>query len=80
MAGPKTITSYSTLFDHEDYVRSVVYADESQKIFSASDDGQIKEWDLNHEMVINKYETENHSEKKNPLLWVKNRFERNYDA
>ena len=78
-SGPKTIISYSTLNDHTDYVRSLVYAGESYRLFSASDDGKICEWDLNNTKILTTYENELSSENKNPMLWVKNRFEKNYD-
>lgn len=56
---PKTILPYSTLNDHNDYVRSVVYAPETYRLFSASDDGKINEWDLNNEKAISIYDREN---------------------
>ena len=37
---------YSTLEDHNDYVRAIDYSP-SGKLYSASDDGEIKIWDLN---------------------------------
>ena len=45
---------YSTLEDHNDYVRAIDYSP-SGKLYSASDDGEIKIWDLNCEKLIQKY-------------------------
>jgi len=48
----QTILPYSTLNDHNDYVRTIVLAADSDKLLSASDDGVVNIWDLNHERVI----------------------------
>jgi len=50
--GKSTILPYSTLNDHEDYIRSIVLAPKTERLFSASDDGKVLMWDLNAEKCI----------------------------
>lgn len=43
--------AFSTLKDHDDYVRCIDYAKQSGRLFSASDDGKVFLWDLNQEKL-----------------------------
>ena len=47
--------SISVLQNHTDYVRTMDYAINMGRIFSASDDGKLFLWDLNVEKVLQKY-------------------------
>ena len=47
--------SISVLQNHTDYVRTMDYAYNMGRIFSASDDGKLFLWDLSVEKVIQKY-------------------------
>jgi len=47
----QVIQPYTTLDDHNDYVRAIDYGRHG-KLFSASDDGEIKLWDLNCEKML----------------------------
>jgi WD40 repeat protein len=77
--GPQTILPYSTLNDHTDYVRSLVYSSESFRLFSASDDGKICEWDLNNHKILQHYDNEISAQQRQPLLQIKNYFNNNYE-
>ena len=46
---------FSSLNDHNDYVRTIDYAKQRGSLFSASDDGQLFMWDLNAEKLMQKY-------------------------
>ena len=48
---------FSTFKDHDDYVRTIDYAKNIGRLFSASDDGKLFIWDLSAEKLIQKYET-----------------------
>jgi len=48
------IKPYTTLDDHNDYVRAIDYGKHG-KLFSASDDGELKLWDLNCEKILQRY-------------------------
>jgi WD40 repeat protein len=52
----ETILPYSTLNNHTDYVRTIVQAADTDKLISASDDGQLNLWDLTAERLIQKYD------------------------
>jgi WD40 repeat protein len=49
------VKPFSTLDDHTDYVRSIDFHPSSGKLYSASDDGELKVWDLNCEKMLQKY-------------------------
>lgn len=51
----KQVKPFSTLDDHTDYVRSIDFHPASGKLYSASDDGELKVWDLNCEKMLQKY-------------------------
>ena len=52
----KPIKPFSTLYDHDDYVRCIDYSLASGKLFSCSDDGQTNLFDLHVEKLLQKYE------------------------
>ena len=49
---PRTVMPYSTLNDHEDYIRTLVFASKVDRLFSASDDGKVLMWDMNAEKCV----------------------------
>ena len=49
-----TQNAVSTLYDHDDYVRTICYAKPS-KLYSAADNGVICAWDLHVEKLIHKF-------------------------
>jgi len=53
--GVKTVKPFSTLDDHNDYVRRLDYSKETGRLFTASDSGQICLWDLLAERIVQKY-------------------------
>ena len=44
--------AFSTFTDHEDYVRSIDYAKNHGRLFSASDEGKVFLWDLHAEKIM----------------------------
>jgi len=47
----KMLKPISTLDDHNDYVRSIAFS-ACGRLYSASDDGELKVWDLNTEKML----------------------------
>lgn len=50
----QVLKPFTTLDDHTDYVRAIDYG-RSGRLYSASDDGEIKLWDLNSEKLLQRY-------------------------
>ncbi len=50
----KSLRSLATLNDDFDYVRSLAYSSYSQTLFSAADNGIVRQWDLGAEKTVGK--------------------------
>jgi WD40 repeat protein len=52
----RKLKPFSTLNEHQDYVRCIDYSLASGKLFSCSDDGELNLFDLHAEKLLQKYE------------------------
>lgn len=62
MDKPVRVKSISTLSDDQDYVRALDYSKHLGALFTASDNGFIRMWDINQERLVS-YLNE-------PIVWI----------